>query len=84
MHVASNGVMISMPDLDRLDCLAMADVIQRIDQSGYRDPDAPEPSPDHQDRSIFEYESALTAQEYFKCTLGASQGTDPGLAFEKN
>lgn len=84
MNIATNGAIILMPDIERLDCLAMADVIQRIDFSGYRDPDAAEPAPDHPDRSIFEYESALTAQEYFQCTLGASQDTDPALAFEKN
>lgn len=83
-HIASNGAIVPMPDIESLDCPDMASVIQRIDASGYRDPDAPEPAEGHPDRSIFEYENALTAQEYFECTLGRSQGTDPGLAFDKD
>lgn len=83
-HVASNGAILPMPAIESLDCPAMADVIQRIDASGYRDADAPEPALNHPDRPIFEYENALTAQEYFQCTLGRSQGTDPGLAFDND
>ena len=82
-RVARNGAVVPMPPIESLDCAAMANVIQRIDAANYRDPNADDIPEGHPDRPIFDYENALTAEEYFKCTLGRSQDTDPGLAFEK-
>lgn len=83
VRVASNGSMVPMPDISSLDCSSMAEIIRRIDASGYREPEAEGPKPDHPDHEIFTYENELTAREYFECTLGNSQYVDPALAFNK-
>lgn len=82
-RVARNGAIVPMPPIEALDCPGMAGVIARIDASNYRDPDAPDLTPEHPDWPIFEYENQVTAREYFECTLSQSRDTDPGVAFEK-
>lgn len=77
---AQNGHLVAMPDIAGLDCAAMAQTIAGLDASGYRG-DSEDLGPDHPDHAIFQYENALTAAEYFQCTLGRSRSADPDLAF---
>ncbi|MEM9735421.1 MAG: hypothetical protein AAF908_02310 [Pseudomonadota bacterium] len=81
VRVAANGAQVPMPDIASLDCAGLARTIAAIDASGYRGETEDLP-PSHPDHGIFLYENALTATEYFECTLGQSRNADPELAFQ--
>lgn len=77
--MASNGAVVTLPEIAALSCPEMAEVLYLIDLSNYRDA---EPLPrDHPDWAIFDYEDRLTQRLYYDCMLGASQLEDPGTAF---
>ena len=77
--LASNGAVVTMPEISGLTCAEMAQVLYRIDLSNYRGPD---PLPrDHPDWVIFDYEDRLTRRHYYDCMLGDHQLQDPANAF---
>ena len=77
--MASNGAVVTMPEITGLSCSEMSEVLSQLDLSNYRDA---EPLPrDHPDWAIFDYEDRLTRRHYYDCMLGASQLEDPGKAF---
>lgn len=77
--MASNGAVVTLPEITGLSCLQMAEVLYLLDLSQYRGPEAlPR---DHPDWEIFEYEDRLTQRHYYACMLPASQLQDPGAAF---
>jgi len=77
--LASNGAVITMPEISGLSCTEMAQVLHRIDLSNYRGPD-PVPR-GHPDWAIFDYEDRLTQRHYYDCMLGDYQLEDPANAF---
>lgn len=77
--LASNGAIVAMPAIDGLGCRGMADVLDRIDESGYRD-FRPLPK-GHPDREIFEYEHRLAAAYYHRCVMTGHMLEDPAPAF---
>jgi hypothetical protein len=77
--MALNGAVVMMPEIGGLDCPGMAQILRRIDLSGYRGPD---PLPvGHPDWLIFEYEDELARKYYFSCTMVENRLEDPGPAF---
>ncbi len=77
--LASNGAIVAMPAIDGLSCRGMADLLDRIDESGYRDF---RPVPErHPDREIFEYEHRLAAAYYHRCVMSGHLLEDPAPAF---
>jgi hypothetical protein len=77
--VASNGAVVVMPEIEKLDCDGMSNTLRRIDLSNYRDA---EPVPrESSDWPIFDYEDKLTKRFYYTCTLGENRLDDPGPAF---
>ena len=77
--VASNGEIVTMPDLDGLDCTGMSNALRRIDLSNYRGPD---PVPEgHPDSLIFAYEDRLAAKYYLSCIVVENRLENPEDAF---
>lgn len=79
--LAANGAIVEMPAIDGLSCRGMADVLHRLDESGYRD-FRPLPS-SHPDRDIFEYEHRLAAAYYHRCVMTGHMLEDPAPAFSR-
>lgn len=79
--LASNGAVVPMPEIARLGCRDMAEVLALIDRSGYRGP-APLPE-DHPDREIFEYEDRLAAAYYHDCIMSGHNLDAPAAAFSR-
>lgn len=79
--LASNGAVVLMPEIDRLGCRDIIEVLALIDRAGYRGA-LPLPE-DHPDRAILEYEDRL-ARVYFDDCIRAGHGLeDPGPAFRQ-
>ncbi len=77
--IASNGAVIEMPAIERLDCAGMERVLRLIDLAGYRGP-APL-GPEDADWPIFDYEDRLSRVHYFGCIVERYRLEDPGPAF---
>jgi hypothetical protein len=77
--MASNGVVVPMPEIAGLDCRGMAEALRRIDLSNYR---GSEQVPmGHRDWPIFDYEDRLARAHYTECMLRDQALGDPGAAF---
>ncbi len=79
--LAANGAVVPMPEIARLGCRDMAEVLALIDRSGYRGP-APLPE-SHPDRGIFEYEDRLAAAYYHDCIMSGHSLDAPAAAFSR-
>lgn len=84
VRLAENGAIVPMPAIASMNCRQMDKVIERIDASNYRARGAAVIPQNHPDRPIFDYENALAAAFYNRCTLRQSQNLTPGLAFGRN
>lgn len=76
---AQNGVVLPAPAIEGLDCPAIEDTLTTLDSSNYRSA-APVPE-GHPDRPIYDYENALSEQNYLRCIQEQSALQDPGEAF---
>jgi hypothetical protein len=77
--IASNGVVVPMPDIAKLDCTGMTEALRRIDQSNYRGAEVL--TPQDRDWPIFAYEDRLARAYYTECMLREHALGDPGTAF---
>lgn len=77
--IASNGVVVPMPDIATLDCAGMTEALRRIDQSNYRDAELL--TEEDRDWPIFVYEDRLARVFYTECMLRERAMGDPGEAF---
>lgn len=79
--LASNGAIVLMPEIARLDCRDMTEVLALLDRSGYRGPEPVQAG--HPDREIFAYEHRLAAAYFSDCILEGHWLDDPGAAFSQ-
>lgn len=80
-ELAENGAIVLTPEIARLDCRDMAEVLALIDRSDYRGP-APVPE-DHPDHEIFAYEDRLAAAFFRECIVDGHWLEDPASAFSQ-
>ncbi|HUF87978.1 MAG TPA: hypothetical protein VMM59_11405 [Thermohalobaculum sp.] len=79
--LASNGAIVLMPEIARLDCRDMTEVLALLDRSGYRGPEPLQAG--HPDREIFAYEHRLASAYFRDCILDGHWLDDPGAAFSQ-